>query len=129
MTPDNRALLMGSLSSGIKQYRHIGSGTDFPRLAWLQPLTLYAASAAMLTRSESVVASCTICTGMSRPTSSGPITVAPPSSWSILVEIEAEWNAGMISTLAGPDNRQNGYTAIFSRLSATSGDISPSYSK
>ena len=27
---------------------------------------------------------------------------------SSLVEIEAEWNAGMISTLAGPDRRQNG---------------------
>ena len=25
-----------------------------------------------------------------------------------LVEIEAEWNAGMISTLAGPDSRLNG---------------------
>jgi sugar/nucleoside kinase (ribokinase family) len=47
-------------------------------------------------------ASGTICTGLSRPTSSGPITVAPPSSCSILVEIEAEWNAGMTSTLAGP---------------------------
>ena len=33
---------------------------------------------------------------------SGPITVAPPSSCSILVEIEAEWNAGMTSTFAGP---------------------------
>ena len=50
----------------------------------------------------------TICTGLSRPTSSGPITVEPPSSCSILVEIEAEWNAGMTSTLAGPDRRQNG---------------------
>ena len=44
----------------------------------------------------------------SRPTSIGPITLAPPSSISILVEIEAEWYAGMISTLAGPDRRQNG---------------------
>jgi hypothetical protein len=26
-----------------------------------------------------------------------------------LVEIEAEWNAGMMSTLAGPERRQNGY--------------------
>ena len=39
---------------------------------------------------------------------SGPITVAPPSSCSILVEIEAEWKAGMTSTLAGPVRRQNG---------------------
>ena len=38
----------------------------------------------------------------------GPMTVAPPSSISILVEMEAEWNAGMISTVAGPDKRQNG---------------------
>ena len=36
------------------------------------------------------------------------MTVAPPSSCSSLVEIEAEWNAGMISTLAGPVSRQNG---------------------
>ena len=50
----------------------------------------------------------TICTGRSSPTSIGPITVAPPSSCSSLVEIEAEWNAGMISTLAGPVSRQNG---------------------
>src|SRR5262249_24091726 len=94
-----------------------------------QPLTLNAASAAMLTSSESVAARPTICTGRSSPTSSGPITVAPPSSCSILVEIAAEWNAGMISTLAGPDSRQNGYAAIRSGLSATSAAISPSYSK
>ena len=50
----------------------------------------------------------TICTDFSRPTSSGPITVAPPSVCSILVEIAAEWNAGITSTLAGPDSRQNG---------------------
>jgi hypothetical protein len=62
----------------------------------------------MLTMSESLAPSETICTGLSRPTSSGPITVEPPSSCSILVEIEAEWNAGMTSTLAGPDRRQNG---------------------
>jgi len=62
----------------------------------------------MLTRSESVAVRRTICTDLSSPTSSGPITVAPPSSCSSLVDIEAEWNAGMISTLAGPDNRQNG---------------------
>src|ERR1700730_2072823 len=75
---------------------------------WRQPLTLNAAIAAMLTSWASLADSGTICTERSRPTSIGPITVAPPSSISILVEIEAEWNAGMISTLAGPDSRQNG---------------------
>src|SRR5438034_11784847 len=72
------------------------------------PLTLNAASAAMLTSWVSLAESGTICTGRSRPTRIGPITVAPPSSRSSLVEIEAEWNAGMMSTLAGPDKRQNG---------------------
>ena len=62
----------------------------------------------MLTNVASLAPSGTICTGRSRPTSSGPITVAPPSSCSILVEIAAEWNAGITSTLAGPDNRLNG---------------------
>jgi EAL domain-containing protein (putative c-di-GMP-specific phosphodiesterase class I) len=28
-----------------------------------------------------------------------------------LVEIEAEWNAGITSTFAGPERRQNGYAA------------------
>jgi len=44
----------------------------------------------MLTMSESFAPSETICTGLSRPISSGPITVEPPSSCSILVEIAAE---------------------------------------
>src|SRR5262249_48918905 len=72
------------------------------------PLTLNAASAAILTSWASLAASGTIWTDRSSPTRIGPITVAPPSSCSSLVEIEAEWNAGMISTLAGPDRRQNG---------------------
>src|SRR5215208_5038154 len=72
------------------------------------PLTLNAASAAILTSCALLAESGTICTGRSSPTRIGPITVAPPSSCSSLVEIEAEWNAGMISTVAGPDNRQNG---------------------
>src|SRR5262249_1837786 len=72
------------------------------------PLTLNAASAAMFTSWASLADSGTICTGRSRPTRIGPITVAPPSSCTSLVEIEAEWNAGMISTLAGPVRRQNG---------------------
>ena len=50
----------------------------------------------------------TICTARSSPTRIGPITVAPPSYCKSLVEIEAEWNAGMIRTFAGPDSRQNG---------------------
>ena len=62
----------------------------------------------MLTSWVSLADSGTIWTGRSSPTRIGPITVAPPSSCSSLVEIEAEWNAGMISTVAGPDNRQNG---------------------
>src|SRR6478672_5552619 len=72
------------------------------------PLTLNAASAAILTSWASLAESGTICTDRSSPTRIGPITVAPPSSCNSLVEIEAEWNAGMISTLAGPDRRQNG---------------------
>src|SRR5258706_130242 len=72
------------------------------------PLTLNAASAAILTSWASFAESGTICTDRSSPTRIGPITVAPPSSCNSLVEIEAEWNAGMISTLAGPDRRQNG---------------------
>ena len=43
----------------------------------------------MLTSVASLAPSCTICTGWSRPTRIGPITVAPPSSCSSLVEIEA----------------------------------------
>src|SRR6266511_2527050 len=83
----------------------------------------------MLTRSISLADRPTICTGLSKPTNSGPITVAPPSSCSILVEMDAEWNAGMTSTLAGPDRRQKGYAALSSTLSATSAAMSPSYSK
>ena len=65
-------------------------------------------NAAMLTSCVSFAVIGTICTERSSPTSSGPITVAPPNSCSILVEIDAEWNAGMISTLAGPVSRLNG---------------------
>jgi len=44
-------------------------------------------------------------------------------------QLEAEWKAGITSTFAGPERRQNGYWLITSRLSATSAAISPSYSK
>src|SRR5262249_35637064 len=80
------------------------TGYRLPR----HPLTLNAASAAILTSWASLAESGTICTDRSSPTRIGPMTVAPPSSCNSLVEIEAEWNAGMISTLAGPDRRQNG---------------------
>ena len=50
----------------------------------------------------------TICTGFSSPTSSGPITVAPPSCCTRRVEIEAEWMPGMTRTLASLDRRMNG---------------------
>ena len=83
----------------------------------------------MLTTSLSLAPSGQICTECVRPTSIGPISVAPPSSFSILVEIEAEWNAGMISTLAVSDRRQKGYCFMASRFSATSAAMSPSYSK
>src|SRR5436305_1732341 len=43
----------------------------------------------MLTSCASFAESGTICTERSRPTSMGPITVAPPSSISILVGIDA----------------------------------------
>src|SRR5262249_16895197 len=54
------------------------------------PLTLNAASAAILTSWASLADSPTICTGRSSPTRIGPITVAPPNSCRSLVEIEAE---------------------------------------
>ncbi len=44
----------------------------------------------MLTSWASFADSGTICTERSSPTSIGPITLAPPSSINILVEIEAE---------------------------------------
>src|SRR5436190_18622163 len=72
------------------------------------PLTLNAARAAMLASWASLAESGAICTGRSSPTRIGPITVAPPSTSSSLVEIEAEWKVGMISTFAGPERRQNG---------------------
>src|SRR4051794_19128204 len=77
-------------------------------LSWLYPLTSNAASAAMLTIWRSFADNCTICTGRSSPTRMGPMTVAPPSSCRSCVEIDAEWKAGMTSTLAGPLSRQNG---------------------
>ena len=49
-----------------------------------------AAMAAMLTMSLSLALRPTIWIGLLRPTSIGPITVQPPSSCSILVEIEAD---------------------------------------
>jgi hypothetical protein len=58
-----------------------------------------------------------------------PITVAPPSAWISWVEMAAEWIAGMISTLAGPDKRMKGKLTRASGIKASSGGISPSYSK
>src|SRR6185503_9820886 len=87
-----RAVLADGRGDGGDHAAEFGFGHD---CSFAQPLTLNAASAAMLTSCASLAPSCTICTGRSRPTSSGPITVAPTSSWSILVEIEAEWNAGI----------------------------------
>ena len=49
-----------------------------------------------------------ICTDLERPSRIGPTTVASPRACTSLVEIEAEWIAGMISTLAGPVRRMNG---------------------
>ncbi len=49
-----------------------------------------------------------ICTDLERPTRIGPTTVAEPRVCSSLVEIEAEWIAGMISTLAESERRMNG---------------------
>ena len=62
----------------------------------------------MLTSCASFADSGTICTERSRPTSIGPMTLAPPSSINIFVAIAADCSAGMTSTLAGPDSRQNG---------------------
>ena len=59
-------------------------------LGHVQPVTLKAARAAMLTSWASLAERGTICTGRSSPTRIGPITVAPPSSVKSLVEIEAE---------------------------------------
>jgi hypothetical protein len=55
-----------------------------------QPPILKLAIAAMLTMSESFEPRDTICTGFSSPTITGPITVAPPSSCSMRVEMAAE---------------------------------------
>ena len=49
-----------------------------------------------------------IWTGFSNPTSIGPITVAPPAAFNRRTAIEAECTAGMISTLAGSERRENG---------------------
>ena len=49
-----------------------------------------------------------ICTGLDRPSRSGPITVPPPSCLSSCELMLALCSAGMISTLAGADRRQNG---------------------
>ena len=64
------------------------------------PPMLKLAIDAMLTISESFAPSETICTGFSNPTIRGPITVAPPSSCSIRVDMAAEWKAGMTRTFA-----------------------------
>ena len=64
--------------------------------------------AAMLSMSETVAFIGTIWTGLDRPTSSGPITVPPPSCCSSLEAMLAECSAGMIRMLAGPVRRQNG---------------------
>src|SRR5690606_6900196 len=66
----------------------------------------------MLAMSESRAEMGRICTGRSNPTSNGPSTVEPPSSCSIFVEMAAEWPAGMTSTLAGPESRQEGAGAM-----------------
>ena len=57
---------------------------------WAHPPILKLAIAAILTMSESFAPRETICTGFSSPTINGPITVAPPNSCSIRVEMEAE---------------------------------------
>ena len=66
------------------------------------------AIAAMLTISESFAPNETIWIAFSNPTINGPMTVAPPSSCNIRVEMAAEWKAGMINTLAVSLRRQNG---------------------
>ncbi len=71
----------------------------------------------------------TIWTDFSSPISSGPIRVAPPSASIICVEITAEWIAGMTSTLASRDRRMKGCEPRASGVRASSGGISPSYSK
>ena len=58
-----------------------------------------------------------------------PIVLAPASSRSSLADRFADWRPGMMRTLAGPDRREKGKFAICLGFSATSGDMSPSYSK
>ena len=89
----------------------------------------YAAIAAILSNSEEVHPMRTIWTDLDIPISIGPITVAPPSSPNIFVEMEAEWIAGMTNTLALSLRREKGYMLRTSLLSATSAAISPSNSK
>ena len=63
----------------------------------------------MLNR-RSFLLGATALAGLAAPAMVSPAMAqsAPPSSCNILVEIDAEWNAGMISTLAGPVRRLNG---------------------
>ena len=71
------------LRTFLEVRENYGSGRLVARLQCGQPNhppMLKLASAAMLTMSESLALSETICTGFSSPTINGPITVAPPSS-------------------------------------------------
>ena len=49
-----------------------------------------------------------ICTDLERPSRMGPTTVAPPRACTSLVEMEAEWMAGMTRMLAESVRRMNG---------------------
>src|SRR5260370_31628440 len=76
--------------------------------ARVQRIASCAASAARLTRSETVAPILTICTGLARPISSGPTPAPPPSNGSSLALMLALCNSGMTRMLAGPVSRQNG---------------------
>src|SRR5262249_31350699 len=97
-------------------------------VSWASP-AWKAASVAKVTISETVAPIGAIWIGFESPLSTGPITVAPPAAAKTLVAIEAEWRAGITSTLAASVRRENGYSSRILWLSATSAFISPSYSK
>src|SRR6185437_6412565 len=71
-------------------------------------LISYAAITAVLKISLILALSGAIWMERSKPTSSGPITETPPTCCNSLVEMDAEWMAGMMRTFAVSVRRQNG---------------------
>ena len=120
---------MQFLHARILAYARFFLGFSSGKLCWLPSIASMAATAAIFRMSDTPAVIGTICTGCSRPWSTGPILVQLPTSSKSAVEILALCRPGVIKILAGPERRENGYSARISLLSATLADISPSYSK